>query len=122
MMQSAHTATLVAKIPIVLFFMARSPLKTPKAALRVRPPQGPNLNIYNYCEPCEFLDVAVPLIDIIFEVVAPQQRPPGPPRATASRQKEEVMFRLRGRDWIILTAFIVAGAVGYVVYSKWTEE
>jgi hypothetical protein len=32
------------------------------------------------------------------------------------------MFRLRGRDWIILTAFIVAGAVGYVVYSKWAEE
>ena len=25
-------------------------------------------------------------------------------------------------DWIILTAFIVAGAVGYMVYSKWAEE
>jgi hypothetical protein len=122
MMQSAHTATLVARTPIVLFFMARSPLKSPKAALRVRPPQGPNLNIYNYCELREFLDVAAPLIDIIFEVVAPQQRLPGPPRTAASRQKEEVMFRLRGRDWIILTAFIVAGAVGYVVYSIWTEE
>jgi len=32
------------------------------------------------------------------------------------------MFRLRKRDWIILTAFIVAGAVGYVGYSKWAEE
>jgi hypothetical protein len=32
------------------------------------------------------------------------------------------MFRLRRRDWIILTAFIVAGAVGYLVYSKWAEE
>jgi Iron-containing outer mitochondrial membrane protein N-terminus len=33
------------------------------------------------------------------------------------------MFRLRRRDWIILTAFIVvAGAVGYVVYSKWAAE
>jgi len=30
------------------------------------------------------------------------------------------MFRLRGQDWIILTAFIIAGvAVGYVVYNKW---
>jgi hypothetical protein len=32
------------------------------------------------------------------------------------------MFRLRRRDWIILTAFIVAGAVGYGIYSKWTEK
>jgi len=32
------------------------------------------------------------------------------------------MFRLRKRDWIILTAVIVAGAVGYGIYSKWTEE
>ena len=32
------------------------------------------------------------------------------------------MFRLRGRDWIILMAFIVAGAVGYGMYSKWTED
>jgi hypothetical protein len=32
------------------------------------------------------------------------------------------MFRLRRRDWIILTAFIVAGAVGYLVYTKWAEE
>ena len=32
------------------------------------------------------------------------------------------MFRLRKRDWIILTAFIVAGAVSYLVYSKWAEE
>jgi hypothetical protein len=30
------------------------------------------------------------------------------------REKQEAMFRLRKRDWIILTAFIVAGAVGYV--------
>ena len=28
-------------------------------------------------------------------------------------------LQLRKRDWIILTAFIVAGAVGYGVYSKW---
>ena len=28
-------------------------------------------------------------------------------------------FRLRKRDWIILTAFIVAGAVGYGVYNEW---
>ena len=42
--------------------------------------------------------------------------------ASASREKEKVMFRLRGRDWIILTAVIVAGAVGYGIYSKWTEE
>ena len=32
------------------------------------------------------------------------------------------MFRLRRRDWIILPALIVAGAVGYLVYSKWTED
>ena len=32
------------------------------------------------------------------------------------------MFRVRNRDWIIVTAFIVACAVGYGVYSKWTEE
>jgi len=31
------------------------------------------------------------------------------------------MFRLN-RDGIILTAVIVAGAVGYGVYSKWAEE
>jgi hypothetical protein len=29
------------------------------------------------------------------------------------------MFRLRKRDWIIPTALIVAGAVGYGVYSEW---
>jgi len=29
------------------------------------------------------------------------------------------MFRLRKRDWIILPIFIVAVAVGYVVYSEW---
>ena len=33
-----------------------------------------------------------------------------------------MLFRFRKRDWIILTAVIVAGAVGYVVYSKWAEE
>ena len=32
------------------------------------------------------------------------------------------MLRLRKRDWIILTALIVAGAVGYGIYSKWAEE
>jgi hypothetical protein len=32
------------------------------------------------------------------------------------------MFRFRKRDWIILTALIVAGAVGYVVYSERTED
>ena len=32
------------------------------------------------------------------------------------------MFRLQKRDFIILTAFIVAGAVGYGIYSKWTED
>jgi hypothetical protein len=32
------------------------------------------------------------------------------------------MFRLRRRDWIILTAFIVAGAVGYLIYSNRAEE
>ena len=32
------------------------------------------------------------------------------------------MFRLRKRDWLILTAFIVAGAVGYGIYSKWAED
>ena len=32
------------------------------------------------------------------------------------------MFRFRKRDWIILTAVIVAGAVSYGVYSRWTEE
>ena len=31
------------------------------------------------------------------------------------------MFQLRRRDWIILTALMVAGAVGYGIYSKWTE-
>jgi hypothetical protein len=29
------------------------------------------------------------------------------------------MFQLRKRDWIIPTALIVAGAVGYGVYSEW---
>jgi hypothetical protein len=29
------------------------------------------------------------------------------------------MIRLRGRDWIIPAALIVAGAVGYGVYSEW---
>jgi hypothetical protein len=29
------------------------------------------------------------------------------------------MFRLGNREWIIPTALIVAGAVGYAVYSKW---
>jgi hypothetical protein len=38
-----------------------------------------------------------------------------------------MMLRLRRRDWIILTAFIVAGAVAagavsYLVFSKWAEE
>jgi len=37
-------------------------------------------------------------------------------------EKQEVMFRVRKRDWIIVTALILAGAVGYGVYSKWTEE
>ncbi len=37
-------------------------------------------------------------------------------------KEKQVMFRLRRRDWIILTAFIVAGAVGYGIYSKWTEN
>src|SRR5438477_7246749 len=32
------------------------------------------------------------------------------------------MLLVRKRDWIILTAFIIAGAVAYGVYSKWTEE
>jgi hypothetical protein len=36
-------------------------------------------------------------------------------------EKQEVMFWLRNRNWIIVTAVIVAGAVGYGVYSKWTE-
>jgi hypothetical protein len=34
-------------------------------------------------------------------------------------EKQAVMFRLRKRDWIIPTALIVAGAVGYGVYSEW---
>ena len=30
------------------------------------------------------------------------------------------MLRLQKRDWIILTAFIIAGVVvGYLVYNKW---
>src|SRR5262249_44509424 len=32
------------------------------------------------------------------------------------------MFRLLRRDWLILTAFIVAGAVGYGIYSMWAED
>jgi hypothetical protein len=32
------------------------------------------------------------------------------------------MLRLQKRDWIILAAFIVAVAIGYGVYSKWTAE
>jgi hypothetical protein len=32
------------------------------------------------------------------------------------------MFRLGRRDWIIVTAFIVAGASGYVVYNKWLKR
>jgi len=35
-------------------------------------------------------------------------------------EKQELMFRLRGHNWIVLTAFIVAGVVvGYLVYNKW---
>ena len=30
-------------------------------------------------------------------------------------------YRLK-RDWIILTAFIVAGVGGYLAYNKWAEE
>ena len=36
MMQSAQTATLVARMPIVLFFMARSPLEALKPSLAAR--------------------------------------------------------------------------------------
>ena len=32
------------------------------------------------------------------------------------------MLRLQKRDWVILTAFIVAVAIGYEIYSKWTAE
>ena len=32
------------------------------------------------------------------------------------------MPRLQKRDWIILTAFIVAVAIGYGIYSKWTKD
>jgi hypothetical protein len=32
------------------------------------------------------------------------------------------MFRLRRRDWIILAAFMAAGAVSYRIYSKWAED
>ena len=32
------------------------------------------------------------------------------------------MLQLQKRDWIILTAFIVAVAIGCGVYTKWTEE
>jgi hypothetical protein len=32
------------------------------------------------------------------------------------------MLRLQKRDWIILTAFIVAVGIGYGVYRKWTAE
>jgi hypothetical protein len=32
------------------------------------------------------------------------------------------MLRLQKRDWIILTAFIVAVAIGYGIYSKWAED
>jgi hypothetical protein len=114
--QSAQTATLVARISIVFFFMARSSIYlTTLFAVGFQMSQ-----------------------DITFrQSLRRNERPPGPPRptklvvfasmekpmvASASREKEEVMFRLRGRDWIILTAFIIAGAIGYVVYSKWAEE
>ena len=32
------------------------------------------------------------------------------------------MLRVRKRDWIALIAIIVAVAVGYGVYSKWSED
>jgi hypothetical protein len=35
-MQSAHTATLVARIPIVFFFMARSPIEGLKTLCRLQ--------------------------------------------------------------------------------------
>ena len=38
------------------------------------------------------------------------------------REEQEVMFRLQKREFILLPAFIVAGAIAYGVYSKWTEE
>jgi hypothetical protein len=42
--------------------------------------------------------------------------------ASEGMRGAKVMFRLRGRDWFILTAFITAGAVGYGIYSKRTED
>jgi hypothetical protein len=107
-------------MPIIFFFMRIPHFEVEN----VVPEQCSQVHstIFNCCIRLEFLDAGVPLIYIIFEVVAPQQRPPGPLRAAASRQKEEVMFRLRRRDWIILPALILAGAVGYLVYSKWAEE
>jgi hypothetical protein len=36
--------------------------------------------------------------------------------------KDTAEAMLRRRDWIILTALIAAGAVGYLAYSKWAEE
>jgi hypothetical protein len=44
------------------------------------------------------------------------------PPLRLDREKQEVMFRLRKRDWIILTAFIVVGAGGYWFYSNRFEE
>ena len=60
MTQSAPTATLIARIPIDFFLMARSPLEVLKSLVwrRVRPLHGPHLiYIYNYCVRREFLDV-----------------------------------------------------------------
>ena len=34
-------------------------------------------------------------------------------------EKQEVMFRLRNRDWIIPIGLIVAGIAGYGIYSEW---
>jgi hypothetical protein len=61
MTQSAPTATLIARIPIV-FLMARSPLEVPKPLVAARATTArtsPHLTL-NYRVGREFLDVGVP--------------------------------------------------------------
>jgi hypothetical protein len=86
--------------------------------------------LFNYSLGRQFLDVAAHYFSAI---VAPQQTPPvhqkptklvcagvnGKPMIVSPSL---VMFRLRRRDWIVLSAFIVAGAVGSWLYNKWAEE
>src|SRR5215471_6190143 len=99
-------------MPIVFFFMTRTPFPNPETVV------PSNVGQFKYCAHCKFLDVGVPHYFYNFS-----NRCDATEAIVASHigWHRRSMFRLK-RDGIILTAVIVAGAVGYGVYSKWAEE